>query len=148
MLKSKKTQIFFCIVFITAILSCKKKAQNNNNNNVPYVQVNITIYPNDPLYFKIQTPGGWMYYNGAGVNGIIIYRKTNTDFVTLERTSTYYPDNPAAAAKVQTDNFTCKDTISGSAWQIIDGGILNGPATFPLKFYQNSYDGNSLRIFN
>jgi hypothetical protein len=127
--------------------ACKKKASQDPNNNVPYTPVNVVIYPNDPIYFKIQAPGGWVYING-GVSGIIVYRKTTTEFVTIERTSTYDPNTFDARVKVQSDNFTCKDTISGSKWQIIDGAVISGPATLPLKIYHNTYDGNALRIYN
>jgi hypothetical protein len=129
------------------VVACKKKANQDPDNNVPYTPINIVLYPNDPFYFKVQATGGWMYISG-GTNGIIIYRKSSNEFVALERTSTYYPDNIHAIAKVQPDNFTCKDTISSSSWQIVDGAIITGPAAYPLKRYQTTYDGNALRIFN
>lgn len=142
----------FClavVLVLTINVSCKKKTQNQNaaNNPVPSVPVSINVYPNDPLNFKIQTIGGWIYYNG-GINGIIIYRKSQQDFVVIERTSSYLPNNSGAKVKVQSDNFTLKDTVSGSTWQIVDGGIIKGPATWPLRLYGNSYDGNLLRIVN
>lgn len=148
MLFAKKIKIILLGSVLVFGFACKKKTQqNNNNSNVPYTQVNITIYPNDPLYFKVQTPGGWMYLNG-GTNGIILYRKTASEFVALERTSTYYPEDPSALAKVQSDNFTCKDTVSGSKWQIVDGVVMSGPATIALKRYNTNYDNNALRIYN
>ncbi len=133
---------------VALAVACKKKNQNTSDNGIPYVAVNVTIYPNDPLFFKLQTPGGWVYYNNAGVNGLIIYRKTQVDFVALERTSTYYPNDAAAIAKVQSDNFTLKDTVSGSKWQIVDGAVTAGPAAYALKIYASSYDGNALKIYN
>ncbi len=145
---AKKIKIISLLLLCSIIFSCEKQTQQAQNNNLPYVAVNVVLYPNDPGYFKIQAIGGWVYYNNAGINGIIIYRKTQTDFITLERASTYLPDNVNALAKVQTDNFTLKDTISGSKWQIVDGTVITGPATYPLRKYQNTYDGNALRIFN
>lgn len=149
MFVSKKVKLVLAALMCLLVVgACKKKKKNTDpNNNVPYVTVNIVIYPNDPYYFKVQVAGGWMYING-GVNGIILYRKSSSEFVALERTSTYYPDNVYAIAKVRSDNFTCKDTVSGSSWQIVDGAIITGPAQYPLKKYQTIYDGNSLRITN
>ena len=120
-------------------------------DNIAYQQVNLTIYPNDPLYFKLQTAGGWVYIEG-GVNGIIIYRKTTTntpnDFVALERTSTELPNDPDARVKVQSDSFTLKDTISGAKWQIFDGGVISG-ASQNLRLYNAVFDGiNTLTIRN
>lgn len=135
----------FSILSLTALLlcglSCKKKAKVVQDN-IAYQTVNITMYPNDALYFNLRTVGGWVYYRG-GVNGIIIYRKAQNsaaDFVAIERTSTQLPDNPDAAVKVQSDNFTLKDTISGSKWQIVDGAVMSGPAQLPLRLYNTFYD--------
>jgi hypothetical protein len=147
--------IAFSLVIITSLtinVGCKKKTQNQsqniNNNPVPNVPVNVTLYPNDPFNFKIQAVGGWMYYNNVGINGIIIYRKSIQEFVAIERTSSQLPNDVNAKVKVQSDNFTLKDSISNSKWQIIDGTITEGPATWPLRLYGTSYDGNVLRIVN
>lgn len=141
----------YSLILVFLLSACKKKNQVVQDN-LPYQTVNITIYPNDPLYFKLQSVGGWVYING-GINGIIVFRKTNvgsSDFVAIERTSTHLPDNSDAKVKVQSDNFTLKDTISGSTWRISDGAVLTGPATQPLRLYTTLYDnGNgSLTIRN
>lgn len=144
---TKKIKIISLVLICVLAVACKKKAQKVQDNGVPYVPINIVIYPGDPLNFKIQTPGGWMYFNG-GAGGLVVYRKTAGEFVVLDRTSTYLPDDFNARVKVQSDAFTLKDTISGSRWQIIDGGVIGGPATSPLRIYANTYDGNALRITN
>ena len=139
----RKISILSLLMIVTFFSDCKKKSQTDN---IAYQTVNITLYPNDPLYFKLQTAGGWVYI-GGGVNGIIVYRKTATntptDFVAIERTSTSLPDNPDAKVKVQPDNFTLKDTISGSKWQIFDGGLISGSATQNLRLYNAIFDGNN-----
>ncbi len=126
---------------------CKKKT--TVQDNIPYQTVNLNVYPNDPLNFKIQVVGGWIYVNG-GVNGIIVYRQTMTgssDFIAIERTSTYLPDDAGAKVKVLSNNFTLKDTVSGSTWQLNNGAVLSGPATLALKQYQAIYD-NGTGILN
>jgi hypothetical protein len=130
--------------FVTA---CNKQTQNTSQNPVPSVPVNLSFYPNDPAYFKIQTIGGWMYVDG-GINGLVLYRLSNEQFLAFERTSTQLPDNPAAKAFVQKDNFTLRDTVSGSEWRIIDGIVTKNPATWPLRQYGTNYDGNLLKIIN
>jgi hypothetical protein len=139
----------YTLLFVMMFSSCRKKTQVVVDN-IPYQTVNITIYPNDPLYFKLQSVGGWVYING-GINGIIVYRKTDvgaSDFVAIERTSSHLPDNADAKVKVQSDNFTLKDTISGSSWRITDGVVLTGPADRPLRLYNTLYDNGSLTIRN
>jgi hypothetical protein len=147
----RKISILFLLVFLSVFSFCKKKNQTVQDN-IAYQTVNVTIYPNDPLYFKLQTAGGWVYYDNAGVNGLIIYRKTATnaptDFVAIERTSTVLPNDPNAKVKVQSDSFTLKDTISDAKWQIFDGGIISG-ASQNLRLYNAVFDGiNTLTIRN
>lgn len=149
MLFIKKIKIVSLVLICVLAVACKKKATPVQDNGVPYVPINIVIYVNDPLNFKLQTPGGWMYFSG-GAGGLIVYRKTGTECVVLDRTSTYLPDDYNARVKVQSDAFTCKDTISGSKWQIIDGIVMSGPATLALRVYNNTFDSGSgtLRISN
>ena len=144
-----KKSVFILTILLAICFACKKKTQTKSNaeHPVPYVPIDITVYPNDPLNFKVQAIGGWIYVNG-GINGIILYRKSQQEFVALERSSSFLPDNPSARAKVMSDNYTCRDTISDSRWQIFDGGIIQGPATWGLRVYGTTYDGNSVRIRN
>ncbi|MBX3164836.1 MAG: hypothetical protein KF900_10170 [Bacteroidetes bacterium] len=135
------------LFFTFLIFSCDKKNQQANNNPVPSVPVNIVFYPNDPLYQKLQWVGGWVYIDG-GINGIVVYRKSQEEFVAVERTSSYAPNNSAAKVQVMNDNFTLRDTISNSRWRIFDGTVTQGPAEWALRLYGTSYDGNMLRILN
>ena len=147
----RKISILFLFMMAFVFSFCKKKNQTVQDN-IAYQTVNVTLYPNDPSYFKLQTAGGWVYYDNAGVNGLIIYRKTATnaptDFVAIERTSTVLPNDPNAKVKVQSDSFTLKDTISDAKWQIFDGGIISG-ASQNLRLYNAVFDGiNTLTIRN
>ena len=149
----KKAGLVFLILMI--LFNCNKKKNNTNSSNnnpaypVPNVPVNVTIYPNDPQYaIYLQNTGGWVYLNGAGVQGLVIYRKTPQDFVALDRASPNNPYSSASKVKVQSDNFTLKDTVSGARWQIVDGAPVQGSSPWYLKQYATSYDGNALHIFN
>jgi hypothetical protein len=143
--------IISCLLFILVLFSfsCKKKAktQVQSDHPVPSVPVAISVYPNDPIHFPIQSVGGWEYIQG-GINGIVLYRKSDQEFVAVERTSSYYPDKADAKVFVMKDNFILRDTISDSRWRIFDGAVTKGPAEWPLKLYGCSYDGNLLRITN
>lgn len=138
------------VIFLTFFLACcDKSTKNISNNPIPYIPVNITVYPNDPLNYNLQFIGGWIYING-GINGIIVYRKSQDEFVALERTSPYLVNNSNASVRVMSDNFTLRDTVSNSGWRIIDGAIIQGPTEWPLKLYSTNYYANSgsLRILN
>lgn len=138
------------LVIFALLMACAKQESEPvvvTQHPVPNVPVSLSIYPNDPTNFAIQAIGGWMYFNG-GVQGIIVYRKSEQEFVALERCSSSLPSNSMAKAQVQSDNFTLKDTVSGSSWRILDGAVISGPATWPLRLYGCSYDGNLLRVVN
>lgn len=139
-------RIYLFIIFVFTGFSCKKK-NDISNHPVPYVPVALSVYPGDPSNFAIQAIGGWKYQDG-GINGLIIYRKSEQEFVVLERTSSYLPDDNTARVVVQKDNFTLRDTVSGSEWRIFDGEVTKSPATWPLRLYGANYDGNLLRISN
>jgi hypothetical protein len=131
------------------MFSCKKKDQESVvNNPVPYVPVNYTLYPNDPAYYKIQFIGGWMYIDGVGINGIIVYRKSEEEFLVIERTSSYLPNNASAKVKVMNDNFLLLDSVSDSRWRITDAQVSKGPAQWPLRIYGSTYFNSALRITN
>lgn len=142
--------IFVCgwlILGISLFNSCKKSGNNNTSNtNVPYVD--IYIYANTPEFFSLNVIGGWIYKAG-GTKGIIIYRKSQTDFAALERSCPYDGvDKTNALVKVQNDNISAKDSICGSTFYITDGSLTKGPSNYPLKVYRTTFDGNALHIFN
>jgi hypothetical protein len=138
---------YLVYILLVLFVSCKKKSKPESDHPVPSVPVNITIYPNDPLNYKVQAIGGWMYISG-GINGIVLYRKSNEEFIAIERTSSQLPNDERAKVIVMSDNFTLRDTISDSRWRIFDGTVTQGPAQWSLRLYGTSYNGNSLVIRN
>lgn len=122
--------------------SCRK----SNNGFVPYVYVDILINVNNPQFFDIGTVGGWMYYDG-GSKGLIIHRVQNMGFMVYDRHATFR-SNDECQVVVLPDNLTIEDPCSGSQYYINDGNIMQGPASLPLKTYNTTFDGTTLRIFN
>lgn len=141
----QKNILVICCMILGLLTACKKKT-TTVVDPFPYIAVNYSVYPNDPLNFKLQVVGGWKYFDGVGVNGIIVYRQSQngaSDFIAIERTSTYLPSNADAKVKVQSDNFTLKDSISGSKWQLNNGAVISGPASLALKQYSAVYDNGT-----
>ncbi len=138
---------FLSFVLLFSIFSCSKDTKSIQDHPVPSVPVDLTAYPNDPSYFKVQNVGGWMYVNG-GIRGIILYRKSNEEFVALERSSPDDPNNAKDVCMVKSDNFSIRDTLTNSEWRIIDGTVTKGPAKWALRQYGTVYDGNVLRVRN
>ncbi len=133
---------FFC--FILFLVSCKQ----SNQELITNVPVNITIFPSNPQYIKLNAINGWQYING-GVSGIIVYRKDLNEFMAYERLSPYLPLSKPCIIKVdQSNNVVIEDSCSGSKFLITDGSVIQGPANQSLKKYATLWDGNTLSITN
>ena len=135
-------KIILLLLIFFAINSCKK-----DSDTIPYVAVNIDIYLTDPAYVKLNAVGGWVYVYG-GVKGIIVYRKTNDEFLSYERNCTYQPSDANAKVSVDASNVMAIDTSCGSKFQLLDGSVTNSPASRPLKQYSTTYSNSVVHIYN
>jgi nitrite reductase/ring-hydroxylating ferredoxin subunit len=145
-MKVKTSFVYFGVVvifFTTIAFACKKR----KNTVIPYVPVNIYIYPSDPNFNKLNTPGGWAYLNG-GSRGIIVYRRSNEEFVAYDRHCTYDTENACGKIEVTSTQITAIDRCCMSEFVLTDGSVVKSPASLPLQAYQVNYNGNELHIFN
>jgi len=134
------------ILIITAIAlvaACKK-----SKDTIPGVVIDEYINISLTQYIALQTPLNYIYYDRAGNKGLIIYRRSQTDFTILERTCTFDPSSGTAQVEVLPDNITCVDSTCGSKFNINDGSIMNTPASQPLQQYPYTFDGTTLHIYN
>lgn len=125
--------------------SCKK----DTPNNVPNTAVDIYLYINEPSNVNLTAIGGWVYITG-GVRGILVYRKSPSEFMAYDRNCTYQSNDPYPCATVDVDpsNIIVTDTCCNSKFSIFDGSVTQGPAGLPLKAYNTTFDGNTLHIYN
>ncbi len=136
-----KITVLLCSSFLLTM--CGKEAQG-----VPEVYVNLSIYVNDQQNTAISTVTGWKYFAG-GNRGIVIYRKSQGEFMAYDRTCPYKPDDPASIVVVDTsNNVILKDMSCGSQFLMSDGSPISGNAVIPLKMYRTTYDGTVLRVTN
>lgn len=139
---------YLLILFVSILsffISCKK---DKENEPVPNTYVDIYININEPAYNNLNAVSGWIYITG-GNRGIIVYRKSLTEFLAFDRTCTYNSSAANARVFVDIDNITVKDTTCGSKFIITDGSVLNTPASLPLKQYTTSFDGSAyVHIYN
>lgn len=75
------------------------------------------------------------------VDGFIIAQPTAGNYVAYSQTC---PHQGTPITKVEGDRVKC--TNHGSEFSIVDGSVLNSPATKPLTQAQVSQDGNSLSV--
>ncbi len=136
-------RIFLILFFGVIIISCKK----NDSSGVPITAVDTYLYTNNPSFSNLYSIGGWTYITG-GVRGILIYRKSQTEFMAYDRNCTYQPSNPCATVIVDVTNILATDTCCHSKFSIYDGSVTQGPASLPLKAYNTTFDGSVLHIYN
>lgn len=130
-------------LILLVIVGCKK----DNNNAVPNVAVDIYVYTNNPSFVDVSIVGGWVYITG-GVRGILLYRKSSTEFMAYDRNCTYQSSQPCATVVMESNNIAATDTCCHSRFSIYDGSVYQGPAGLALKSYNTTYDGNVLHIYN
>jgi Rieske Fe-S protein len=102
-----------------------------------YIQFNV----NEPAFFDITVPSGWVYYNGSEVD-LIIYRATMDEMIAYDARSTYDIDAQCLVT-VTDDNIIIEDPCSGSQWIITDGSVITGPASLPLLTYEVSFNSST-----
>jgi Rieske Fe-S protein len=136
-------KLLFLIITSFVFAGCKK----DDDNYVPNTPVDIYLYTNNPSFINVSTIGGWVYVTG-GIRGILIYRKSSTEFMTYDRNCTYQSSQPCATVVVDNTNIAAIDTCCHSRFSLYDGSVYQGPASAPLKAYNNTFDGNVLHIYN
>lgn len=128
------------ILLLLVVPACKK----DNQPQIPYVYVNLQLYPNSLDYIP---QGGYKYVN-AGYRGIVIYRFLNEQFSVYERCCPYDPEKPGAMITVDPSGSTCIDSVCMSKFILYDGTPYGGPSPYTLMQYRWTYDGEVLYIYN
>ncbi len=131
-------------IMLASTWSCGDKKAHDS---IPEVAVNVYIDVNSTMYIELNTIGGWVYLTG-GYKGLLVYRISVDEFVAYDRACPYDPFDPAARIVMDPSGLTCSDSNCTSQFGILDGSIIKGPATIPLKRYNTYYDGSILSISN
>ncbi len=136
---------FFAIVvlFSTLAIACN----STYHETIPYKKVDFTIYPNDVMYYKLNTYGGYEYFTG-GVSGIVVYRLDEWTFKAYDRSCSHDWWDSGSWIWVDQSGIRLMDSLCGSVFNILDGTVLDGPAQLPLREYNTRYDGVRLRVYS
>jgi len=151
-----KVIIFFIIITLALQLdSCK----NNNQHIIPDVYVDFTINLNDPMFIDLNTNGNAVIitssYAGtssAGYNnhGIIVYRYSEDEFYAFDRTCTFEEAKDQAVNIDNPGDVTAECPHCHSEYVLPNLGYPTdkGPARYPLKQYNTSFDGVIVHVYN
>lgn len=141
---NKVFRYILCYATAFAFLSfggCKK-----DNNAVPVVYTDVFLYTTDPAFAPLNATSGYIYVTG-GSKGIIVYRKSQTEFMAYDRHCPYKVAD-GNVVTVDASGLIATDAVCGSKFLITDGSPNQGPAINSLKQYQTTFDGTVLHIFN
>ena len=129
---------------ISTLFYCKK----DKKDLVPYIYVNFTIFLNDPNFYQLQAIGNSVTVTG-GVSGIVIFRKSQDEFVAIERCCSYQPSDRCAVEKDSTNQALVCPCCS-SKFSIYDASVIKTPSTRPLTLYHAEYNSanSTVRISN
>lgn len=139
----RKLKYLFLFPLILLLCTCKREHQY-----VPNVYVDLTIYVNDAHNIALQIVDGWKYFDG-GNRGVVVYRKSQNEFVAYERTCPFKPEESNSMVAVDTtNNIILKDVSCTAQFLLSDGSPISGPAVIPLKQFRCIFDGTVLRVTN
>ncbi|MDR1346312.1 MAG: hypothetical protein LBK03_06385 [Bacteroidales bacterium] len=137
----RKTGIILLLLFLS------NGCHDQTHQTIPNTRVDFSIYPNSVQYADLTHYGGHIYLTG-GVCGIVIYRVNEYDFVAYDRACSYDWQDNTARLEVDESGLLLVHKSCGSTFNILDGSVVRGPATYPLKRYRSYFDGMMLRIYN
>lgn len=143
----KKTLYLSVLLLSTFVMTLFYACKKDEPNGVPIVSVDIYIYTTSPSFINLNAVGGWDYITG-GVRGILVYRKSISEFMAYDRNCTYNSNDACAIVYVDASNIIATDTCCNSKFSIVDGTVLQAPAGMPLKTYNTTFDGSVLHIYN
>jgi hypothetical protein len=125
--------LFAVLAIVLSTTSCRDR-----NEYLQPAYFSFMVNVNEPSFFDLSVPTGWVYYNGNLVD-LIIYRNDIETFHVYDARSTYNPTDPCNC-EVASDNVTITDPCSGSKWLLSDGFLIEGPAQFNLLEYDYDFD--------
>lgn len=137
-------QAILLVLITFGMFSCRR-----DEPRIPYVYVDFYINTTDPSFSALNAVGGWVYVTG-GSKGIIIYRKTQNDFMAYERHCPYDPEASCSRLEVESSGLLIEDPCCSSVYLITDGSPSSGPGTAsgPVQQYHTSFDGMSIHVTN
>lgn len=131
-----KKNKFYLFIFICWFASVAAKAQA--------IFPEITVNLNYPQYQKLKLDGGYVYIEGVGLKGIILYRASENVYLAYERAC---PQHPATSAvQVDGSSLFMIDRSCNSSFNFSDGQPTGGPAQRPLIQYRVELNGTTLKI--
>ncbi len=114
---------------------------------VPYVYVNLQLYPDMPAHSALKTPGNYLYVSG-GYQGIVVTCTFPDEFVAFDRACPHHPRTKGAQLSVDSTNLFLECPLCSSKFNLNDGMLVSGPSKYTPLQYTTDYQGTVLYIYN
>lgn len=153
MLSKKKKSYRPCFLpknFYYFFLLLLLPACNVEKDIIPYEYVDIQINLDNPYYSDLRMPGKAVVLSG-GVNGVIVYRNSISEFSAYDRTAPQYCNGSFTLVKLDESQQFAIDSCNGVTYSLsYEGFPTEGNGSRPLKQYRAIYDDqlNMLYISN
>ena len=106
----------------------------------------VTVTLSYPQYQRLRLDGGYVYIEGAGLRGIILYRAGENAYIAYERACPHHPEESCAVVQVDGSSLYMVDHCCKSTFNFSDGQPTGGPAQRPLLQYRIEITGTTLKI--
>ncbi|MCU0358743.1 MAG: hypothetical protein MUE95_14320 [Cyclobacteriaceae bacterium] len=139
----KKGLVVLAITTLVTVSGCSPDLTDDPIPPVFFenIVLNLSLPENSDLMTQ-----GFKYIGGrAGVRGIIVYRRTPTQFLAFERNCSYLPNSACATVDVHSSTLFMQDVCCSSTFNW-EGNPTGGPAWRPLRQYATFLTGNILTI--
>ncbi len=140
----KKLKKYFLIALsvlaFSSLSNCKK-----DSSSIPAVNVDFYVYLTLPENVSLNAVGGSVYVTG-GVRGIIIFRKSQSEFAAYERDCPHDPNAANARIEVDASGVIGVDPNCGSKFSLADNSIVNGPTARSMRAYSADYSSGAQTI--
>jgi nitrite reductase/ring-hydroxylating ferredoxin subunit len=152
----KKLFYLLLILALNLTTGCKKKKENYYP--IPQVPVNIQFNIDNPAYFPIQVQGGYMYMDG-GVKGLVLIHNYDDMIYALDRACPFNYQDSCSQINMENGALYLRcghyDQSDKTKWISccdsqfdLSGGVVQGPAIYPMKAYHVEMNGKLITISN
>ena len=133
------------LLFFFAVASFYSCNDHYAVDQIPITYVEKDINLTNVQYANLWNDGGWVYLDGEGYRGLIIYHPSGNEYRVFERACPYDPRSDCDPVTVDSSGLfmthpCCKSTFN------FDGQPSGGPADLPLRQYHAYLDSNNMLL--
>ncbi len=138
----RRFSALFLIIYSTVFYSCSDTPQNP----IPSVPINRSFNIGSPENAALNAVGGYIIVPEEGYGGLLVVRATYEDMYAFDLQCTQEPYN--GNARLQEDGVFVTCPVCQSQFITISGQVAQGPASFPLKNYKCTFNGQIAYVNN